>query len=247
VKIWQCFVVLCCCVLWLCGTLPVEAVSKNLEQAVLEIIERHPEVILKSLADYQQQQQAQQKQAQAAAIAGMRPQLEEIIRAAPALGNVQTTKVTLIEFADFECPFCIQAHPALKQFLAGHPQVALIYKHFPLSDIHPESLPAAKAVWAAGEQGKFWQFHDALFERTDNLNDTLYQTIATQLKLNLKQFNHDRNSDAATQAIAQDMPLANNLKIEGTPSFLVLTSQTVELISGADFQALIKVVNRVTP
>jgi protein-disulfide isomerase len=238
VKLWQCFVVLCCCVLWLCGTLPAEAVGKNLEQAVLEIIERHPEVILKSLADYQRQQQVQQQQAQAAAIAEMRPQLEAIIRTAPALGNVQTAKVTLIEFADFECPYCIQAHPGLKQFLAGHPQVALIYKHFPLTDIHPDSLSAAKAVWAAGQQGKFWPFHDALFERQDKLNDNLYRAIASQLKLNLEQFERDRQSEAATQAIAQDTQLANTLKIDGTPSFLVVDAHTVELVSGADFQAL---------
>ena len=212
--------------------------NKNLEQAVLEIIERHPEVILKSLADYQRQQQVQQQQAQAAAIVEMRPQLEAIIGTAPALGNVQTAKVTLIEFADFECPFCIQAHPALKQFLAGHPQVALIYKHFPLSDIHPESLPAAKAVWAAGQQGEFWAFHDALFERKDKLSDNLYQTIATHLKLNLEQFERDRHSDAATQAIAQDTQLANTLKIDGTPSFLVVDSHTAELVPGANLQAL---------
>jgi protein-disulfide isomerase len=238
VKLWQCFVVLCCCVLWICGTLPAEAVGKNLEQAVLEIIERHPEVILKSLADYQRQQQVQQQQAQAAAIAEMKPQLEAMVRTAPALGDVQTAKVTLIEFADFECPYCIQAHPALKQFLAAHPQVALIYKHFPLTDIHPDSLPAAKAVWAAGQQGQFWPFHDALFERQQNLDEPLYLAIATRLKLNLDQFNRDRQSEAATQAIAQDTQLANTLKIDGTPSFLVVDAHTVELVSGADFQAL---------
>jgi protein-disulfide isomerase len=238
VKLWQCFVLLCCCVLWLCGTLPAEAVGKNLEQAVLEIIERHPEAILKSLAEYQRQQQVQQQQAQAAAIAEMKPQLEAIIRTAPTLGDVQTAKVTLIEFADFECPYCIQTHPALKQFLARHLQVALIYKHFPLTDIHPDSLPAAKAVWAAGQQGKFWAFHDALFERKDRLNDNLYRAIAIQLKLNLEQFERDRNSDVATRAIAQDVELARRLRIEGTPAFLTLSAEGSQLISGADFPAL---------
>ncbi|WP_199300022.1 DsbA family protein [Trichocoleus sp. FACHB-262] len=245
-KIWQGFVVLFCCCLWMVGMPPAEALDPSLEQAVLEIIEQHPEAILKSLADYQQQQE-QQKQAQTAAIAQVRPQLEHIIRTSPSLGDVHQAKVTLIEFADFECPFCIQAHRSLKQFLAQHPEVALVYKHFPLTDIHPESLPAAKAVWATGQQGHFWPFHDALFERQPNLADPLYLAIATQLKLDLDQFNRDRHSEAATQAIAQDMQLANNLKIEGTPSFLALTSKTVELISGADFQALTKIVNRVTP
>ncbi|MBW4489662.1 MAG: thioredoxin domain-containing protein [Trichocoleus desertorum ATA4-8-CV12] len=237
-KIWQYFVVLFCCCLWMVGMPPAEALDPSLEQAVLEIIEQHPEVILKSLADYQQQKQEQQKQGQTAAIAQVRPQLEYIIRTSPSLGDIHQAKVTLIEFADFECPFCIQAHRSLKQFLAQHPEVALIYKHFPLTDIHPESLPAAKAVWAAGQQGQFWPFHDALFERQPNLDEPLYLAIATRFKLNLDQFNRDRHSDAATQAIAQDMQLANHLKIEGTPSFLTLSSAGVKLISGADFQAL---------
>jgi protein-disulfide isomerase len=114
----------------------------------------------------------------------------------------------------------------------------LIYKHFPLSDIHPDSLPTAKAVWAAGQQGEFWTFHDALFERKDNLSDRLYQTIATQLKLDLEQFERDRQSEAATQAIAQDTQVANTLKIDGTPSFLVVDSHTAELVPGANLQAL---------
>lgn len=146
--------------------------------------------------------------------------------------------MTLIEFADYECPFCVQAHPDLKQFLQQYPNITLVYKHLPLTAIHPQALPAAKASWAASRQGKFWEFHNALFERQSDLNEQTYQAIATQLKLNLEQFNRDCNSDGAIQAIAQDMQLADKLNIEGTPSFLVINPEEAKLVSGLDFQVL---------
>jgi len=124
--------------------------------------------------------------------------------------------------------------------------VELVYKHLPLVDIHPESLSAAKASWAALQQGKFWEFHNALFERQGDLNEQAYQKIATQLKLNLERFDRDRNSFAATEAIAQDMQLASNLEIGGTPSFLAITTGTIELILGFDFQFLTKILDSAT-
>jgi protein-disulfide isomerase len=124
--------------------------------------------------------------------------------------------------------------------------VDLVYKHLPLTNIHPEALPAAKASWAALQQGKFWEFHNALFERQGNLNEQTYPEIAAQLKLNLGEFDRDRNSFAATEAIAQDIKLADNLKIEGTPSFIAITTEAIELVPGFDFQSLTRVLESAT-
>lgn len=238
-RIWRAILLLFLCWgVWILNPAPVLAVDANLEATILDVIQHHPEAILQSLATYQTQQQEQEHQARLQTLNQLKQNIPAVIGSSPVLKHSQDSTVTLIEFGDYECPFCTEAHPQLQQLLEQHPNVELVYKHLPLIDIHPEALSAAKASWAALQQGKFWEFHNALFERQGNLNEQAYQEIATQLKLNLKEFDSDRNSFAATEAIAQDMQLANNIKIEGTPSFLVITSQESKLVSGSDFQML---------
>jgi protein-disulfide isomerase len=96
-----------------------------------------------------------------------------------------------------------------------------VYKHFPLSTIHSEALPAAKAAWAAGQQGKFWQYQDALFTQQDKLGEEFYVATAKTLNLDIEQFNRDRSGDAASTAIQQDMVMAQSLGIAGTPFFVM--------------------------
>jgi protein-disulfide isomerase len=111
-------------------------------------------------------------------------------------------------------------------------QVTLVYKHLPLTSIHPQALPAAKAAWAAGQQGKFWEFHDALFSQQKQLSDGFYQDTAKKLGLDLAKFDRDRASQAAEAAIQQDVQVAEKLGINGTPFFVmngVTLSGAVEL------------------
>ena len=240
-KIWRVVLpLLLCWGAWILNPVPVWAVDTNLEATILDVIQQHPEAILRSLATYQAQQREQEHQTQSQTLNQLKQNIPAVIGFSPVLKHSQDSTVTLIEFGDYECPFCIESHPQLQQFLEQHPNVELIYKHLPLIDIHPEALPAAKASWAAMQQEKFWEFHDALFERQGKLNEQAYQEIATQLKLNLEEFERDRHSFAATEAIAQDIQLADNLRIEGTPSFLSITTKEIELITGLDFQLLLK-------
>lgn len=232
------FSFLFCCGIWGLNPASAWAVETSLEATILEVIRQHPEAILESLAAYQAGQQEQAHQAQFQALEQLKQNISAVVTQSPVLKRSQRSTVTLIEFADYECPFCIEAHPELQQFLEQYPTVELVYKHLPLVDIHPEALSAAKASWAALQQGKFWEFHNALFERQGDLNEQAYEAIATGLKLNLEQFERDRSSFAARKAITQDMRLAERLSIEGTPSFVVVTPEEVELVSGADFLAL---------
>ncbi|MDX2239707.1 MAG: DsbA family protein [Leptolyngbyaceae cyanobacterium bins.302] len=245
-KIWRVFLpLLLCWGAWILNPATAWAVDTNLEATILDVIQQHPEAILRSLVTYQAQQQEQEYQAQLQTLNQLKQNIPAVIGSSPVLKHSQDSAVTLIEFGDYECPFCIEAHPQLQRFLEQHPSIALVYKHLPLVDIHPEALPAAKASWAALQQGKFWEFHNALFERQGNLNEQVYQKIATRLKLNLEKFDRDRNSFAATEAIAQNMQIANNLKIKGTPSFLIITNEVIRLIPGLDFQSLIRVLKPV--
>jgi protein-disulfide isomerase len=103
-------------------------------------------------------------------------------------------------------------------------QFTLVYKHFPLVQIHDQALPSAKAAWAAYQQGKFWEYHDALFTNQKQLGETLYLDIAKNLKLDLAKFNTDRN--LADKAIKQDLQMAYKLGLSGTPS-LIINSKNV--------------------
>ena len=247
-KWWQrILVILLCCGIWLSNLMPASAtVSANLERSILEVIDNHPEAILKSLSAYQRQQREQQAQAQMQVFVQVRQQLPQLLENSPVLGDRQSAAVTLIEFADFECPFCIQAHLGLKQLRDRFPEMAFVYKNLPLADIHPQSIPAAKAAWAAGGQGRFWQYHDAMYETKKPLGEAVYLKIAKKLSLDLSRFNRDRHSIAASQAIAQDLQLATQLQITGTPFFLAVSSDGIEAVSGADFNRLESVLNQLT-
>lgn len=222
------------CLIFFSWSFPVHAathssVSSRLEDQVLQIIREHPDVILESVQAYQQQKYEQQRQAQQAFLREMKVNPKGMIGESPITG-AQEQKIVLLEFSDFQCSYCAKVHQRLKQFIATHPrEVTLVYKHFPLSAIHTEAMSASNAAWAAGQQEKFWQYHDALFTQQDNLGEALYVATAKKLNLDLEQFNRDRNGDAAKAAIQQDISMAEELGISGTPFFVM----NGEVFSGA--------------
>ncbi len=131
-------------------------------------------------------------------------------------------EIVLLKFSDFECPYCAIAAADIKTFTKGHSDdVLYIYKQFPLVSIHDKALPAAKAAWAAGQQGQFWLYHDGLFAYQDKLSEDYYKALAEQIGLDMERFNRDRNSPAAQAAIDQDVALAEALGIQGTPTFIM--------------------------
>ncbi|WP_016951036.1 DsbA family protein [Anabaena sp. PCC 7108] len=221
-RIWVICSLLCLSLFW---SLPAQADTKidpQLEQQVLEIIRKHPEIIIESVQTYQQEQQQKVQQARQEFLQNFKTNTKDVIGDSPTTGSSQL-KTVLIEFSDFECPYCAEAHIKLKELLAKYPnQFTLVYKHLPLSQIHEQALPAAKAAWAAFQQGKFWQYHDALFTNQKQLGETLYLDIAKNLKLDLAKFKTDQNR--ANQAIEKDLEMAYKLGLAGTPSF-ILNSQ----------------------
>ncbi|OKH38159.1 disulfide bond formation protein DsbA [[Phormidium ambiguum] IAM M-71] len=207
---------------FLLWTTPVQAATKiptQLEEQVLQIIRQHPEAIVESVQAYQEKIQNQLAQAQQAFVQQMKTNPDAIISQSPVTGS-PAKKIILVEFSDFQCPYCAQAHKTIKEFMAKHQdEVTLVYKHFPLSSIHPEALPAAKASWAAGQQGKFWQYHDALFTQQNKLGEEFYLETAKNLNLDLEKFNSDRQ--IAEKSITEDMILGESVGISGTPFFIM--------------------------
>jgi protein-disulfide isomerase len=210
------------------------AVDPKLEQQILEVIRKHPQVIMESVEKFQRDEQEKQAQAQQEAVKKITANPKALIAGSPTLGQGKTI---LIEFSDFQCPYCARARDSVKQFLDKRSaDVTLVYKHLPLAQIHPEATPAAKAAWAAQQQGKFWPFHDALFAGQKTLSDAFYQATAKQLGLDLAKFNTDRASKAAATAIAQDLELATKLNLNGTPAFIMKGQLFTGAVPASEFE-----------
>jgi protein-disulfide isomerase len=189
------------------------------EQKVLAVIRRNPAVLIEALNAYERDQQEAQRRQQAEKLRSLYPQPRDLIGDSPSRGS---GKVVVVEFSDFQCPYCAQAHEALKAFVERHgKEVTFVYKNFPLTQIHPQALPAARAAWAAGRQGQFWAYHDALFANQARLGEPLYGEIANNLKLDLSRFDQDRKGPASLQAIKKEVDQAEALGLQGTPTVVM--------------------------
>ena len=142
--------------------------------------------------------------------------------------------VTMIEYSDFQCPYCGSFEPTVDQVLKQYgSKVRFVYRHFPLS-FHPNAMPAALAAECAGEQGKFWQFHDALFANQDKESDTYYTQLATDNKLNMKKFADCVSTKKYEAKITAQAAAGGAAGINGTPgTFLIGKDGTATPITGA--------------
>jgi protein-disulfide isomerase len=139
---------------------------------------------------------------------------------APAKGPA-TAPVSLVEFSDFECPFCAQAAPIVKQLVAAYPtQVRFTFKHYPLP-MHKESPLAHEAALAAREQGKFWEMDDLLFASQDKLGRDDLIAKAKQLNLDIPRFTTDLDSHRFKSQVDADRQEGNRLGVDGTPFFFI--------------------------
>jgi protein-disulfide isomerase len=210
-------------------TKPKPKVDSVLEQQVLEVLRKNPEVIYQVLKKFGEEQRAEQerkaKAEQVAAIQKLFQDPKTLIAASPTIGS-SSNKILLVEFSDFQCPYCSKSQEILKQFMAKHKdKVTLVFKNFPLTQIHPEALPAARAAWAAQQQGKFWEYHDELFANQAKLSNNFYLDTAKKLKLNLAKFQSDYA--IADTAILNDFKLGRAVDVQGTPT-LILNGMVVE-------------------
>jgi protein-disulfide isomerase len=215
-------------------------VSPQLEKQVLEVLRKHPEVLLEVLQKYTIEQEKKQQQAQLEALKQVRKNTKALIGDSPVMGS-SDRQIVMLVFSDFQCPFCATANKSLKEFMAKNKdKVTLVYKHFPLTQIHPEALPAARAAWAANKQGKFWEYHDTLFANQAKLNEAFYTETATSLKLDLKKFDTDRK--LADNFIVEDFKLGRKVGVDGTPTFIMNGEVVTGAASLADLEkALAKV------
>jgi protein-disulfide isomerase len=147
--------------------------------------------------------------------------LEVSTEGAPVRGAAGAP-VTVVEFSDFECPFCKQTHPTLKQLLERYPgKVRLAYRDFPLDSIHPRARRAAEAARCAQDEGKFWEYHDVLFTQSPQLAPEDLRRYAGQVGLDVAKFESCLGAGVHKAAVQRDLDEGNRLGITGTPAFFI--------------------------
>jgi Na+/H+ antiporter NhaA len=129
--------------------------------------------------------------------------------------------VTLVEYGDFECPFCGQAEPIVRELLAGSGDIRYVWRHLPLRDVHPHAQLAAEASEAAAAQGAFWTMHDLLLVHQGALLIPDLVAYAEQLGLDVARFSADLHHHAGAPRVAQDVDSADLSGVAGTPTFFL--------------------------
>jgi len=139
---------------------------------------------------------------------------------APVIGP-QNAPITLVEFSDFQCPYCALATPQLQLVMKVYPtQVKLIFKQFPL-DMHSQAAFAAAAAVAAQKQGKFWPMHDALFASRGDLSRPTILALASAIGLDVKRFEADLDSAEIRKAVARDLDDGSRIGVMSTPTLFI--------------------------
>jgi protein-disulfide isomerase len=151
----------------------------------------------------------------------------------------QDAKVTIVEFSDFQCPFCGRVEPTLAQIAKEYPNdVRLVWRNQPLP-FHPNAMPAAEAACAAGEQGKFWQMHDKLYENQQQLSPENYSKWAQDIGLNMGKFKSSVDAHECKPRIEADSKYGQSVGANGTPTFFINGRQLVGAQPYDQFKSLI--------
>jgi len=129
--------------------------------------------------------------------------------------------VTVVEYGDFECPYCGRAEPVVRELLRDFGDIRYVWRHLPLNDVHPNAQRAAEAAEAAAHQGAFWEMHDMLFEHQDALLLADVRRYAEELGLDLERFDEDMHRRCGAPRIAEDVDSADLSGVSGTPTFFI--------------------------
>lgn len=153
----------------------------------------------------------------------------------------ESAPVTIVEFSDFECPYCSRVNPTLDQVIDRYgDKVRLVFRQFPLSRIHPNAQKAAEASLCAGEQGMFWELHDSMFRDQRNLGLASIKEKAAAVGLDTDSFNKCLDSDQFAERVAMDLEEGGNLGVTGTPAIFI----NGRFLSGAQpFEEFSKVID----
>ena len=150
------------------------------------------------------------------------PTLTPPVNASDHVIGPPSAAATLVEYGDYECPYCGQAHPVVKEIVRQlGDELRFAFRHFPLTRVHPHAERAAEAAEAAGAQGKFWQMHDLLFDNQDALEDEHLLVYARAIDLDLRRFALELENGVYTAKVRADFLSGVRSGVNGTPTFFI--------------------------
>jgi protein-disulfide isomerase len=130
--------------------------------------------------------------------------------------------VTLVEYGDYECPYCGNAYPIVKRLIAEMgPRLRFVFRNFPMNSVHPHAGVAAQATEAAASQGKFWEMHDLLYEHQKDLDEIEMSQFALRIGLEIYRFESDMSSERFAPRVAADFASGVRSGVNGTPTFFI--------------------------
>ena len=221
------------------SAIQADALSEDrVKELVYEAIRENPGIVLEAVEILRARDAQAQAQAQSDVLSNQRDILENDPNA-PVLGNPDGD-VTVVEFFDYNCPYCRRAKPALLELLEFDPNVRLVYREWPI--LGEGSVYAAKAALASRNQGKYEEFHWAMMSMNGRSEEASVLRVAREIGLDIDKLKADMNSQEIAEHIQTSMQLAQALGFSGTPSFvigdnlvpgLVDASQMIELVGEA--------------
>jgi protein-disulfide isomerase len=214
---------------------PSSAERAKIEAVVREYLLQHPEVLVEAIQKLEAKEEAERNDKASAQLTTKKDEL--YADAMAPIGGNKAGDVTVVEFFDYNCPYCKTVAPALKKAVEADGKVRIIYKEFPI--LSPESEVAAKFALAANLQGKYVPFHEALLSRKGRADEAGALEVAKSVGLDVAKLKTDAAKPEIAEAIKKNRALARALDMRGTPAFVIGN----QLIGGAvdleDFQAKI--------
>jgi protein-disulfide isomerase len=214
-----------------------EMSQSEFDQRVRDYILAHPEVLVEALQSLDARQRADDA---AKAKATLAERADDLFRdkESPVGGNAQGD-VTLVEFFDYNCPYCRQVAPVIEQAVADDPQLRIVYKEVPI--LGPDSVFAAKAALAAERQGKYGEFHKALYAARTRVTEAVVLKVAAETGLDIARLKSDMQQPEIDGSISRNAELAQALGIAGTPGFVVAD----QIVPGAtDLETMKKLIGQ---
>lgn len=212
--------------------------KKELGDIIRQYLLENPEVVRDAMQELERKQQEAEDSARTDILKTM---AGEIFRSKDDLiGGNPNGKVTMVEFFDYNCGYCKRAFPDVMKMIDADKDLKLVMKEFPI--LGPGSVYAARAALASRKQGKYWEYHMAMMAHEGRIDEAVADQIAQATGLDVKKLKADMETDEVNQVIGRNMQLADSLKIQGTPAFII--DETV--IPGAvGYEALAAVVKQI--
>ena len=214
-----------------------ELTEDRIKEIGLEAIRENPGIVFEAAQLFEEQQQANQALVAAQVLATEREALERDPNA-PVLGNPDGD-VTVVEFFDYNCPYCRRVKPHMEALLAADPNVRVVYREWPI--LGEGSVFAARAALASRNQGKYEEFHWAMMELSGRAEEASVMRAAEDIGLDVVQLRRDMNAPEIDEHIATSMRLSRAMGFSGTPSFVIGDSLAPGLI---DADQMISLVNQ---